>query len=106
MIDDIIEKDIRIKARKYHINGMDIEDVEQELRILCWQKEKEWDKNRAGLRTFLNGCMRNYLTDLSKKARRQKRYPTLYLDDLKDVKDEKYGKMTTYFSDDFKNKYL
>lgn len=64
----LVEKNIVIKSLKYKIQGMNRDDVQQELRIAAWKAIPKFDPSRGQINTFLEKVIRNKLTDLYRRA--------------------------------------
>lgn len=62
---EIIEDLVLMMSNQYRINGLDVNDVAQELRLHIWRKLDKYDPNKASFKTWARRVMRNKLTDLA-----------------------------------------
>ena len=63
---------IKAEAHKHNIQGMDWEDIAQEIRIKLWQKEKLFNPIKSSYKTWANKVMKNCIKDLIKGSQRKK----------------------------------
>jgi len=63
-----LEPDIKLYAYRFHIKGMEPDDVAQEMRLQLWRKLEKYDPMKSGLRTWAQRVMRNRCTDLHRRA--------------------------------------
>ncbi len=66
-----IEPEIIAKSWKCHINGLNSEDVAQELRLLLTEKFPLFDRGKASWRVWANKLMKNKIIDLSRGAAKE-----------------------------------
>ena len=69
-----LEKDVKYFATQFKINGMDDDDIAQELRMRVWEKLDEFDSKKSRLQTWGVTVMRNHLYNINKRQNRKKRY--------------------------------
>lgn len=61
---------IEMKSKQSSIEGMNWEDVAQELRIEVWKKQKHFHNGKSSHKTFANLIFRNKIIDLYRKHNR------------------------------------
>lgn len=70
----LLEDDISFIASRYYIHGYDKEDLEQELRLILWNKIKYFNHLQGTmLRTWACKVMKNRLRSLLRKEMSQKK---------------------------------
>lgn len=72
---DEIEKIISLITAKYHISGLEKEDLQQEVRIKVLEALKNWNKNKGILGVYVWSVVRNTLGEMSIYWKRFKRDP-------------------------------
>jgi len=95
---NLIEKDIEGKARSFHIAGMGIKDVEQELRIHLMNKFDLWDKEKSSFRTWAVRVMRNRLTNMARDNGKENNivYASKLQEAYEDKHDDEDGHLNIY----------
>jgi RNA polymerase sigma factor (sigma-70 family) len=68
------QRDIVAKAKTVKINGMDWDDVAQEINLHLLHNIQKYNPSKAGPRTFVVRVADNRIRDLARRANAQKRY--------------------------------
>lgn len=106
-----MEKDIKIKARwfcrKYYYLNFEVDDIEQDLRLLELEKKVIYDAKKGSYRAFIATSMNNYLKNRLRAEMRKKRYPKALSNyEMNKIPDPKFNDMANYFSEDFLDEYM
>lgn len=64
----LIEGDIRWVARQYSVPGYDLDDLQQELRLIIWAGLTKYNPALVSFRTWANVVMRNRLRELLRNS--------------------------------------
>jgi len=78
------QRDLKAKAYRVHVAGMEAMDVLQELYLHILEVQHKYDPARSGPRTFIVRVATNKIRDLMRRASAKKRglYETVSLDEL------------------------
>ena len=78
------------ESHKYHIPGLEAEDIQQEVRLRLWIKYSTF-KGKSSFKTWANKVMKNCIKNIKRDAERQCRKSLSYsisFDDLDDDESE------------------
>lgn len=70
-----------------HIEGLEPDDIAQELRIAVWKSQSKYDPHKSSPQTFFNRIVKNTLTNLYKKTQTNKNKAnnkTVSMDEIKE----------------------
>ncbi|HOL54257.1 MAG TPA: sigma-70 family RNA polymerase sigma factor [Candidatus Paceibacterota bacterium] len=73
------------ESHKYHIPGLEAEDIQQEVRLRLWIKYPTFLKEKSSFRTWANKVMKNCIKNMMRDAKRECRKPlnrAISLDDI------------------------
>lgn len=82
------DKDIRAKSFAYSIDGMEPDDIYQELWIALFKAKDRYDPEKSSERTFANHVLNNRLKNILRSVNRHnKRQPIEYRDNMDEITD-------------------
>ena len=79
---ELLEPHIISSCFQYQFGNYDINDMAQELRLRLWQQLRNYNPQRASLRTWGNIVIKNKIKNIKRDSFRHKRLIQYFLSDL------------------------